>query len=362
MGVKRLKIQNFKCFPNATFELGNLNLLAGSNGCGKSSVIQVFLLLQQSYEQFNSWNKLSTYGRYVNLGPSNDIIYDYAEHEYEKISFELQGTTGNAMKIEYDYIPGKSVLERSVASCTSEVQSLWGEMEYLSAERIVPQTVYSTVGLYNFLGIHGENAINYLEEYGDSYEINPCFYNDTGNKSLLYYVNFWLDKLFDGFNLSSNRIQEADAVSLRYKEKSRDLLGNSHRAINVGFGITYVLPIIIALLKAKEDDLIILENPEAHLHPKAQRLLGELLVKAASTGAQIILETHSDHILNGIRICVRKQYIDAKHVKFYFFQREDVGDKYNVNVFAPVLDQSGDIDIWPEGFFDEWDKALLELF
>jgi len=360
--IKKFTIKNFKCFSNVSFEMGRLNLLAGSNGCGKSSVIHALLLLQQSYEQFNSLNKLTTYGKYVNLGLSNDIIYDYAEVGAGKISFHLQGSEGEQTDLEYFYSSGKSVLERDIELSLITECLPWNDMEFLAAERIVPQTIYSTVGQGDTLGIHGENAINFLEEYGDSYEVNPCFYNGTDNKSLLYYVNFWLEKLFGGFNLYSNRILEADAVSLRYKEKSRDLLGNSHRAVNVGFGITYVLPVVTALLKAKEGDLIILENPEAHLHPKAQRMLGELIVKGASIGAQIILETHSDHILNGIRICAKKEYIDARKIKFFFFLREDVGAKFNVNVYNPILNQNGDIDIWPEGFFDEWDNALMELF
>ncbi len=360
--IDKFRINNFKCFSDITFEMGRLNLFAGSNGCGKSSVIHALLLLQQSFEQFNSLNKLIMYGKYVNLGLANDIMYDYAETEPGKISFYLQGNEGKRVGLEYFYSPGKNILERDMKLPMPSAPLPWKDMEFLSAERIVPQTIYSTIGQGNTLGIHGENTINFLEEYGDSYEVDPCFTNDTDNRSLLYYVNFWLDRMFGGFNLYSNRILEADAVSLRYKEKSRDLLGNPHRAVNVGFGITYVLPILIALLKAKEGDLILLENPEAHLHPKAQRLLGELLVKAASTGAQIILETHSDHILNGIRICTRKQYIDARQIRFFFFLREDVGARFNVNVYNPILDQNGDIDIWPEGFFDEWDNALIELF
>lgn len=359
--INKFGISNFKCFSDISFEMGRLNLLAGSNGCGKSSVIHALLLLQQSYEHFNSLNKLILHGKYVNLGSASDIMYDYAETDPGKISFFLQGSDGEQADWEYHYSPGKNVLERDIRSSTKEMHLPWKDIEFLSAERIVPQTIYSTFE-QNTLGIHGENAINFLEEYGDSFEVDPCFYNGTSNKSLFYYVNFWLDKLFNGFNLYSNRILEADAVSLRYKEKSRDLLGNSHRAVNVGFGITYVLPVVIALLKAKEGNLIILENPEAHLHPKAQRLLGELLVKAISTGAQIILETHSDHILNGIRISAKQKYIDASQVKLFFFLREDVGVKFNVNVYNPILDQDGDIDIWPEGFFDEWDNALMELF
>lgn len=117
-----------------------------------------------------------------------------------------------------------------------------------------------------------------------------------------------------------------------------------------------------AIKKAKKDDLILIENPEAHLHPKAQRIIGELLVKAARTDAQIIVETHSDHILNGIRICTKKQEISPEQVKIFFFMKEDVGFRYNVNIYAPEMDEDGNIDIWPEGFFDEWDNALAELF
>ena len=87
-----------------------------------------------------------------------------------------------------------------------------------------------------------------------------------------------------------------------------------------------------------------------------------MLAKAARTGAQIIVETHSDHILNGIRICAKKQEILPEKIKIFFFMKEDVGSKYNVNIYAPEMDNEGNIDIWPEGFFDEWDNALAELF
>ena len=88
--LNKIKVKNFKCFSDVTFEMGNLNLLAGSNGCGKSSMIQALLLLKQSQEQFGSLNKLSTYGKYVNLGLSNDILYDFTESPSDNIVFGLQ--------------------------------------------------------------------------------------------------------------------------------------------------------------------------------------------------------------------------------------------------------------------------------
>lgn len=241
--------------------------------------------------------------------------------------------------------------------------NIFGDIfEYLSADRIIPQTVYSSICEDNFLGNHGENAFNFLEKYGDTFKVDKVFQDDTKNEYLLYYVNKWMERIFHGFRLQLSPIADADAVGLRYAEKSRDWVSNSYRAINVGFGITYVLPILVALLKAKTDDLILIENPEAHLHPKAQRLIGELLAKAAATGAQIIVETHSDHILNGVRISAKNKLIDPSDIKMFFFMKEDVGTKYHTNIYLPKMDQEGNIDIWPEGFFDEWDNALAQLF
>lgn len=137
--------------------------------------------------------------------------------------------------------------------------------------------------------------------------------------------------------------------------------------MNVGFGISYVAPVIVSLLKAKSGDLVIIENPEAHLHPRGQRKMGELIAKAASGGAQIILETHSDHILNGIRLSVKNRTISTNDVRLnYFFQRLDsnliLGERVIHEKCSPVILDDGSLSDWPDGFFDEWDKALDELF
>ena len=358
MRIKELEIDNFKCFSKIRFEFGNLNLLAGSNGCGKSSVIQALLMLRQSYKQFASFSVLSTYGMYTNLGNAKDIIYETAEEL--RMHFQLTGETEGRLELVTEYEPEAHILKNRVMNHSGECINLFSErFEYLSAERISPQTIYSTVSLADELGNNGENTLSFLEEYGTEILVHPVFQKGE-QKYLLYCVNDWLDKMFDGFRLQLSPLTEADAVSLRYRENSK--LSNLHRATNVGFGITYVLPVLTALLKAKDGELIILENPEAHLHPRAQRLLGELISKVASTGPQIIVETHSDHILNGIRISVKNNDLEADKVKLFFFMRERVAEKYNVNVYAPVLAQNGDVDIWPEGFFDEWDNALAELF
>jgi predicted ATPase len=105
---------------------------------------------------------------------------------------------------------------------------------------------------------------------------------------------------------------------------------------------------------SKAGDVLICENPESHLHPEAQSRLGMFLARVADAGIQVILETHSDHILNGIRVAVKKGIINNIDVAINSFDRDHV-------VSHPKIDKNGRIDLWPEGFFDQIDMDLGEL-
>ena len=110
------------------------------------------------------------------------------------------------------------------------------------------------------------------------------------------------------------------------------------RARNVGFGLSYVLPVVIALLLGRgEKSLCIIEHPEAHLHPFGQTKLRELAARSALAGVQVILETHSDHLLDGIRIAVRKQQIEPDKVAIHYLERKNV----RTMVQSTVLDSDG---------------------
>lgn len=365
--IKNLRLKNFKCFSDIEFELGNVTLLAGANGCGKSSLIHALLLLRQSIEQGSHLGSLYLYGKYVDLGSAKEIIYEDAEEN--ELSIEITNEDEEHLKFAPKYEADKYILEVGKAGnkdvlIINKFNLFSSSFEYLSAERITPQNIFSAISFEEALGKQGHNTISFLEKNGLKIQVDSklCA-EDTKQSYLLYQVNAWLDVLFNGFKLNISKLVEADAVSLRYQEQGENHVSIPHRAINVGFGITYVLPVLVALLKAKKDDFIIIENPEAHLHPKAQRIMGEIIMRAASVGAQIVLETHSDHILNGIRIGVKKGLIsDPNLVKTFFFMRENVEMGYCVKVVAPVIDEEGSIDNWPDGFFDEWEKALIELF
>ena len=107
---------------------------------------------------------------------------------------------------------------------------------------------------------------------------------------------------------------------------------------------------------------MLLENPESCMHPQGQFKLGELMARAASCGIQVIVESHSDHILNGIRVAVRKKIIAPDEVSLYYLSRPAEPDQLSIKVDSPRVDADGRIDEWPEGFFDEWEKGLEQLF
>lgn len=119
------------------------------------------------------------------------------------------------------------------------------------------------------------------------------------------------------------------------------------------------MPIVTACLGAPSGSLLLIENPEAHLHPQGQVALGELLARCANDGVQIIVETHSDHVLNGICLAAKNNIVLAEEVALHLFSRAvQTGD---VSVVSPALLQTGQLSNWPNGFFDQWDKSISAL-
>ena len=87
--------------------------------------------------------------------------------------------------------------------------------------------------------------------------------------------------------------------------------------------------------------------------------MGELMARAASCGIQIVVESHSDHILNGVRVAVREGLLSPEQLRLYFLER--TSQQMSSHVISPRVDHNGRIDQWPDGFFDEWEKSLEKL-
>ena len=150
------------------------------------------------------------------------------------------------------------------------------------------------------------------------------------------------------------KISQADQTRLGIKNNNTNFY---LRPTNIGFGISYTLPIIVASLMAPKSSILVIENPEAHLHPVGQSEMGKFLARVATTGVQVIVETHSDHFLNGVRLAVKQQVINHKNIRLHFFSQSEEG----ILVDSPVIQENGSINFWPKGFFDQFQKDLLDL-
>ena len=163
-----------------------------------------------------------------------------------------------------------------------------------------------------------------------------------------------MEHFFPGFGLSIERIQNANAVTLGLRTSPST---GFHRPINTGFGLTQVLPLVVAAVSAKKDDLLLIENPEVHLHPAGQSAMGVFLAQVAAAGIQVLIETHSDHILNGVRRAVKNGVLPPDEALLHFFRpREESEEAESPQVESPAMDPDGNVDAWPKGFFDQFDK------
>jgi predicted ATPase len=178
---------------------------------------------------------------------------------------------------------------------------------------------------------------------------------------LLDQVASWIQQLSPGARLNAQRVKGTDEVQLFYEfvGLARTSKSNSYRPTNVGFGLTYSLPILVACLAAPTGSLLLIENPEAHLHPQGQVALGELLSFVAADGVQLVVETHSDHILNGIRLAVKGIKLPANDVALHFFTRSLKSGESEIQ--SPTVLPDGRLSNWPNGFFDQWDRSLDAL-
>lgn len=367
--IQTLNLQNFKCFENQTLEFGRLTLLSGLNGMGKSSVLQSLLLLRQSYEQgLLPGVGLALNGELVKIGTGQDALFDEALED--KISFGLKWTEDLAANWSFIYDREADVinLASTTANPATATLSLFNEkFHYLQAERIGPRTSFEmsdfVVRQRKQLGTQGEFAAYFLSIFGTTLIPNPALiHRDVASLQLKDQVEAWLGEISPGTRLNVIPYATADLTRLEYSFVSRgQAVSNPYRPTNVGFGITYVLPILVAVLSATPDTLILLENPEAHLHPRGQAQIGALLARAASGGVQVIVETHSDHILNGMRVAVHDGEVAPENIRLHYFERRQDVEGNRAEVISPRIDRDGRIDYWPDGFFDQWRRSLEDL-
>jgi len=369
--ITYLKVKNFKSLKNIEIAPKSLNLLTGLNGMGKSSLIQVLLVLRQSnFSGSLDGRGLVLNGEIVKLGTGKDVLYQSAGEE-DDLFIEIRSIDNQFGSWQFKYNAENHILpirKKNLEGMNLSTFPLFSPyFQYLNAEHISPESLYDKSQLEVIenkqLGNYGEYTAHYLSEFGlkDQIKFANLRHPNAKSNTLIHNVDAWLGEITPGCRIIVEDIISLDKVRLAFQFETKSGYTDEFKPQNVGFGLSHILPIIVSILSADVNKIIIIENPESHIHPQGQSKIGELLFLAALNGVQLFVETHSDHILNGIRVAIKKQNAHADNVGIYFFEKCTEENEQFTIIKSPALDNNGRIDNWPPGFFDEWENNLLEL-
>ncbi len=366
--ISNIKVNDFKSLKEISIETKNLNLLMGLNGMGKSSLIQVLLLINQS--RYNLF-KIRLNGEHIHLGKQKDILYQYSNEDKITFDIKFKDTIYQKFLLSFEYEPESEIL---IDPITEKAQILVkptgylfdNNFKYLSAERIGPKTIhnksYGHVVTDKQIGLNGEFTVHYLNTYGNQKVADKNLHHSKARSEiLLHQVEAWMSEISPGVKLNTTEIPGTDNVLLDVQFETENDFTKRFSPLNVGFGISYILPVITLLLSSKKNDLLIIENPESHIHPKGQSALGKLIGLVAESKRQLFVETHSEHILNGIRVVVKDGIISKENVGVFYFEKVNQESEQYTQITSIRIDKNGELSEYPKNFLDEWSNQLVKL-
>jgi predicted ATPase len=365
--IEYISVENFKSLKKTAINVSSLNLLMGLNGMGKSSFIQVLLLLMQSDKLEERIIDLN--GILAQIGQGKDALYQFAEKR--DIIFQLI-IDEKSYSWKFPYQNDKEQLTAETGYTKEQMQFFREKtkrIQYINAERIGPRDIYGASSIVvadkKQFGLLCEYAVYYINIFGLEYNIVPDKLRHahafSNSNKLIHQLNAWMQEISPGVSINTKYVPEANKVILDYQFELTTTKTNSFRPKNVGFGISYVLPVVLALLTAEEGKIIVIENPESHIHPRGQAELGKLMALAASVGAQLFIETHSDHILHGIRVAVKENLSDRSKVNVLYFDKVTTDIEQYSEITQIKIDKNGALSDYPKDFLDEWSNQLSKL-
>jgi len=409
--LTHISLQNFKSWRTLDLELAPLTLLFGTNSSGKSNVLQALLLLKQTlnstdlinfggtgrdYVDFGSWRNL-VHNQQVDEKVGIHLKWDEAKrYEYEivwqqenkinavdKLLYRIDDETFSIQKLEgttyrfninglvfvsqrsspattwvfpqtfsptgIDVNDELAIVLNTMFNTADLLPKLTKSIQYMGPLRLYPRRTYEWTGNRpQEIGSQGENAIETLLAAQRGL---------LKNRSLLEEINRWFQ--------ASNLLDELSIEALDRDQRFYELLVRVRNVktplIDVGFGVSQVLPVITLLLSAPRDSIILLEQPELHLHPSAQAQLADLfLYVAQKQNLQLIIESHSEHLLRRLqrRIAeVDEPFATPENIKTYFC---DMGEQGSTLQEVEV-DEYGQIRNFPPNFFGDLRGELEAL-
>lgn len=407
MTISQIRLLNFRNWAEEHWETGiplkTITVLLGRNSAGKTSILQPLRMLKQSIEATDTGIQiqLDSGADGVDLGQCKDIVHghdldneigvgiDFSEQDikvdvrfreigerpvitsllyrigderveashgsnnaYQLASPRFRVGWDGAEKVhepKQDYRPGRAIelseralddlgptLGPKVRAAMVVVKDAFRKFHYLGPMRPPPdREVAWSQQDPSRLGSRGQETIQALIS------------NETGRDrgTLKASVSHWL-----------KRLDLADGIEVTRVGKSRrfeiEVLRGANRSnlIDVGYGISQVLPVIVLLHFAPEGSVILCEDPEAHLHPMAQVVLADMFVAVArERKLQILLETHSEHLFRRLQYLIADGQVRSEDCALYYVDREQPSSK----LVTLQTDEYGRVRNWPEDFFGD---------
>lgn len=399
MRIKKVSIENFKCFKAVDLDLGKLTLLTGANSSGKSSILYGILGALQSGEfpyQF------SPNGKYVNMGNFRDISYKHRKENIIKIDFKLveNETETNLYTLwEEDKVRKLPKLNRLKWEGDEwEISIVKGDIYTIDLKTLKEPLKRFSLGLDDFNQIPGlpvlENgrfvydpfwgltkvfsSLDHRINFINSFRLFPerTYYETT--KTDLTVGKFGEDYVNQIILWETQKAKEYKELIKIMKElslvdeiKSRRLDGGRFELVvkvnknsvpaslnDVGFGISQFLPIVVADLQLGDESTLFVAQPEIHLHPSVQADFGSYLVnQVKASNKNYIIETHSEYLLNRIRLAIVKGEIPKEDVKIYYLQND--GEDTQTHPLEFTTD--GRILNAPEDFFKTYQMDVMNI-
>lgn len=355
--ISEIQFSNYKIFKEKqSLKLKPITVLLGKNNSGKSAIAKLQLLIGDllNGEPLNWKIKVGSDSKNsVELGSGfKDLIYNRNEHGILQLSIIKNDSNVDCIFNQKDGILELKVNEKTIEleggfpmdiTQNEEIKKLdlKFNFDYVGAIRVFPESGYHNSADKNAkIGIKGENAY-------------PILIQDFENDSaLINKISRWYSEKFEGWGINIKKIESSE---IKYEV----VLENGLSSINIrqtGQGIHQVLPLIVrSYMPETEPTLIVVEEPETHLHPAAHGDLAQRFVESVleDDNKRYLIETHSQNFVLRIRRLIAKGILSNENFALYYTEYDQ--EKRSSSLKQIEIDDKGNIknDDWPRGIFSE---------
>ena len=372
MTTHYLTIRRFKCFESLHLRFENLTVLTGKNSVGKSTITQAIRLLREVSISQTTPAQIHLNGGGFQFGTYDEILNrNTAKSGNESFEIGLSDTAevGNLVSFK----PAEASEECEYVQAAPLSPSILGDnsswnFTYLSAERYGPRLHQENADGHRAakvgVGVKGEFSAEVLANNPttriDKRLIHPSLISRSRTSNALLNSNLekWMSTIVGEIGIRASR---PPRLAMPMLEFSTFKTGADWQfPTNHGFGVSYTLPIVLAGLLLEENGFLIVDTPEAHLHPAAQTAIAMFLAKVATCGRTVIVETHSDHIIDGFRLAIADpaHKLAAENCVLHYLDKSENGEIISHDLSPRP---NGTLPKWPKGFFDQMSTNLRAL-